>query len=59
MVFGPLLILLFTWGILIRLNALTGIDGFWTQKSYRRPIAPKSGGLNALTGIDGFWTLTQ
>jgi len=38
-----------------RLNALTGIDGFWTSffPPYYRDFAI---GLNALTGIDGFWT---
>ena len=38
------------------LNALTGIDGFWTDSE---PIVETgvSPGLNALTGIDGFWTI--
>jgi len=40
----------------VSLNALTGIDGFWTS-SLRTSSTLCKGGLNALTGIDGFWTL--
>ena len=38
----------------ISLNALTGIDGIWTQKPPSRRSRPER--LNALTGIDGIWT---
>jgi len=37
------------------LNALTGIDGFWTNTVAAIPLLADLG-LNALTGIDGFWT---
>ena len=36
------------------LNALTGIDGFWTKVAKANKANATS--LNALTGIDGFWT---
>ncbi len=38
-----------------RLNALTGIDGFWTEREVT-DHGRTAGSLNALTGIDGFWT---
>ncbi len=42
----------------IRLNALTGIDSFWTEtKEMTILVVPD--GLNALTGIDSFWTFLQ
>jgi len=37
------------------LNALTGIDSFWTEIPTAH-ITPATAGLNALTGIDSFWT---
>ena len=37
------------------LNALTGIDGIWTQPVID-PAQADEIGLNALTGIDGIWT---
>ena len=40
---------------LLGLNALMGIDGFWTSLACRDEHLLL--GLNALTGIDGFWTL--
>jgi len=41
-----------------RLNALTGIDSFWTE--YSVVNTPEQDiGLNALTGIDSFWTETK
>ena len=41
----------------IRLNALAGIDGFWTKGKARRREGYM--GLNALAGIDGFWTMRE
>ena len=37
------------------LNALTGIDGFWTDFDGTHKCT-LTRCLNALTGIDGFWT---
>jgi len=43
------------WTATSGLNALTGIDGIWTQVHVAHPQAGHLC-LNALTGIDGIWT---
>ena len=56
MVFGPTIAAIEADQAKIGLNALTGIDGFWTLTVKSRHHIVRTFSLNALTGIDGFWT---